>query len=73
MKAYTRDGAEIEIQVGGQYSDDIQILSAVRLDTNEELDDAELSWVERRFADEIYESWLEGKVMEAEYSSEGDR
>lgn len=66
-------GRDVEIEIGGSYSDDIQIESASYLDSDEEVIDSEIDFIMDRYADKIEEEFIQNGVMAAESYYEGDR
>lgn len=73
MKVKDKDGREIQISVSGRYEDDIQIDEAYYVDSEEEVLDDVIDYIQSQYADEIYQEWYENKCGEAEYLYEGDR
>ena len=68
-----QSGREIEISVSGRYDDDIQIEEASYVDSDEEVSEETIEFIQDKFADKIYEEWYENKACESEYFFEGDR
>lgn len=58
---------EVEISVYGQHSDDVQIDSAVYLDTNEDLTDAEVDELYEYFQDQIDEAWFNLQLLRGDF------
>lgn len=74
MKAFTRDGTPVEIEVGGDGPDDLQILSAEFIGESRSgyagrgrnVTDVDCAWIEKNFAEQMYFEWLEHQIGKAE-------
>lgn len=65
---------EIEIEVSGKYSDDIQIDSAEYVDeTLGEVMEETIDYILDNYQDTLYEKWIDLQVMRAESIWEGER
>jgi RNA binding exosome subunit len=71
MKIYDKNNREVELEVFGHYSDDIQIISAYYVDDNSEVPDHICDWIQDNYADAIFEQWLEQQQGIAESYFEG--
>lgn len=60
-------GEEILVTVSGKYEDDIQIESAEFVSRNGEVPDEDIEFLQDKFADEIYEAWMELRIAQADY------
>jgi len=63
-------GREIEIEIYGKYEDDINIDSAIYLDTGEYVPDSVVNYILDAYAGDIYEEWYQNQVMRAEAMSD---
>lgn len=68
MKAKDSQGREVEVTLYGADADDIQIASAEYTDPGLEptVEESEIHWIEREYAAEIYEHWIEDRICAAE-------
>ena len=67
MRVFNANGDTINIQVGGRYSDDIQVLSAeYEMHPEETVSDTEIEWILKHHADAVYQEWLEQRIDAAE-------
>jgi len=64
-----KDGREVELEVGGKYSDDIQVESAFYVDNGLEVIDSDVEYLQENYGDEFYEEWYEGKIGESDFFS----
>lgn len=81
MRAFTRDGTPVEVTVGGSDADDIMITSAEFIGDSRSgyagrgrnVTDTDIEWIEKNFASELYEEWMEDRICAAEYYADLDR
>jgi hypothetical protein len=72
MIGYTKDGREVEFSVFGRYEDDLTIDDAYFVDSDEEVSQQDIDYIEKNYAQEIYEKWLEDQIARAEDRAERD-
>lgn len=70
MVVKAKDGRAVEISTYGKHSDDIQIDSAVYVDSGEDVPDEVVEEIYDRYSSDIYEDWYMNKVSEAEYAAD---
>lgn len=75
IKAKDAQGRELEFSVYGTDPDDIQVNEIYYTNPAdpEVVEDAVINYVEREYAAEIYEAWMEDQIGRAEAYYEGDR
>ena len=73
MTLKDKTGREVEIEIGGKYSDDIEVYSAVYVDTGEDASDETVDYLTNTYNSEIHQEWLENQIGAAESLCEGDR
>ena len=71
MRARDSKGREVDIQLYGSDADDIQIASAEYTESDDTVEESEIYWIEREYAAEIYEHWMDDRICAAEYAAEG--
>jgi hypothetical protein len=57
----------IEIEVFGYSSDDIQIESAVYEESGEEVSEEVIEYIEKHYAEELYEAWFERQMSSMDF------
>lgn len=66
MKAKDSQGRTVEIELYGSDADDIQVASAEYTESDDQVSETEIYWIEREYAAEIYEHWMEDRICAAE-------
>lgn len=73
MKAFTEHGKPVDIDVGGDGPDDLMIVGASYIESDDPVSDHDIAWIERNFQEDMYFCWLEAQIGRAESMYEGDQ
>ena len=63
---------EVEVTVGGRYSDDIEIEDAQYTDSLDIVSDETIEYIQTHYQEEMAEAWFEDQIEQSDYF-EGDR
>jgi hypothetical protein len=66
MIGYLKDGRQVEFSVFGRYEDDLTIDDIYFTESEDEVSQEDIDYIEKTYAQEIYENWIEDQIARAE-------